>query len=377
MRYQTGQHSFTEVSHEGPMQRAGNSVCGACFGFVLMLAASPALLWWNEGSAVRVAEELDYLKTNTQFLVPTDGNHNIAPGSAVYVQGVVEPTTCSDSVDSVSVTFPCVTGKRRTEMFQWIEHVHTREQPDGRGGKTKIKDFSYTQGWSSSQGSHQRSGHENPTQIPSTTINTADAKLGLLQVTSDITTQLPLRRHRLQQSEVSSSNSLFGDQIYLGNRNQPQIGDHKISYESFPGGLISTVAILQHDGRLTSPTKQSVLPLVAEGASTAEELIEYALTKNTILTWACRFGGMLLMYVGMSLAISPLTQMVDYIPLVGGIINFIAGTIIFLSAILVSCVIIAVAWIAVRPLHATAALGCIIALMFVTRRKSNVSKRSD
>eukprot|EP01060_Flectonema_neradi_P038761 TRINITY_DN824_c0_g1_i2.p1 TRINITY_DN824_c0_g1~~TRINITY_DN824_c0_g1_i2.p1 ORF type:complete len:379 (+),score=74.74 TRINITY_DN824_c0_g1_i2:51-1187(+) len=376
-RYQTGPHSFTEVTHEGALQGAGNSMCGMVVGLVLMFAASPALLWWNEGSAVRVAEELDHLKTNIQYLDPNNMNHNIAPGSAVYIQGHIEPTTCTDTVDNVAVSFQCVTAKRNTEMFQWIEHVHTREQPDGRGGKTKIKDYSYTQGWSSSRSSHQRSGHENPTQIPSTTISQGDVKLGAFMASSDITSELPMRTHRLQAKDVSDSSYLLGDQIYLGNRRQPQIGDHKISYVSFPGGLVSSIAILQHDGRLTRPAKQSVLPLVDEGAVTADELIEYALNKNTMLTWLCRFCGMVLMYIGMSLAISPLTKLVDYIPLVGGLINFVAGTIVLLSAILVSCVIIAVAWIAVRPLHATAALACIIGLMFVTRRPSGSSKRRE
>ena len=51
-------HSHTVYTTEYPGRRAGNGLCGACVGLVMLLGAVPMLVW-NEGAVVTTTRSLD------------------------------------------------------------------------------------------------------------------------------------------------------------------------------------------------------------------------------------------------------------------------------------------------------------------------------
>ena len=166
--HRTPQHEFTERTYEYEGGRRGGggkptmaSACtGACFGLAL-LAGATALLWWNEGDAVRAqqslleAERALALDTSDLTHMSGDLSGEEALGDAAF--GVAAP--------------PAISLSRTVEVFLWREHVetHSKRVPDGRGGELteKTKTYRYTSGWEphevrSASFKHQ-ADHRNPT----------------------------------------------------------------------------------------------------------------------------------------------------------------------------------------------------------------------
>ena len=79
------------------------------------------------------------------------------------------------------------------------------------------------------------------------------------------------------------------------------------------------------------------------------------------------------MGIGLSMLFGPLVLLADFIPFLGGIVGKGTAIIAFLVAGIFSSVIIAVAWIAYRPLIGGAILvvtvGCIFLLFKVVKKR--------
>ena len=89
---------------------------------------------------------------------------------------------------------------------------------------------------------------------------------------------------------------------------------------------------------------------VEAGQVAADLMFQHAEKENAVLTWVLRLVGFLLMALGIGLILSPISVFADVIPFVGDILGVgVAFTALVLAGVL-TVVIIAVAWIAVRPI---------------------------
>jgi hypothetical protein len=100
-----------------------------------------------------------------------------------------------------------------------------------------------------------------------------------------------------------------------------------------------------------------------------------AQNENAIITWLIRAGGFLLMWIGLSMILKPLSVLAAVLPFLGDLIAMGTGVFAFLLSVPFTLLTIAVAWIAYRPLLAgvliTVAVVAIVAMKFMPRR--NVS----
>ena len=107
---------------------------------------------------------------------------------------------------------------------------------------------------------------------------------------------------------------------------------------------------------------------VESGAVSASLMLHHAESENSNLTWLLRLVGFILMMIGISLMISPITVFADVIPFLGNLLGagvfLAAGVLAFGGSVLT----IAVAWFAVRPLLSATLIIAAVALFIAGRR---------
>ncbi len=141
--------AYTETTTTGYGTRVGNSFKSIGTGFVLLVAAT-ALLWWNEGNAVKTADMLD--EAGSAWVeMPNPGKiDNNLDGELVC--GTAMATT-EDSLSDQQFGIGqkgIIALKRRVEYYQWVEHSESKSE-DKLGGKEETTTtYTYSPQWVSS-----------------------------------------------------------------------------------------------------------------------------------------------------------------------------------------------------------------------------------
>ena len=95
---------------------------------------------------------------------------------------------------------------------------------------------------------------------------------------------------------------------------------------------------------------------------------------DATLKWGLRIGGIILMAIGIGMIFNPLKELADVIPLVGGLISAGIGFFAFLIALFISFVVMAIAWIAARPVMGiillVVAAAAIVGLVMMAKKKN-------
>lgn len=86
------------------------------------------------------------------------------------------------------------------------------------------------------------------------------------------------------------------------------------------------------------------------GAKDLHLFARMVLNRRQLVTWACRIGGFLLLLIGFSLIMGPLSMLVAFLPLLEGLVGFGTFLVALGLAIAITLVTIALAWIASRSL---------------------------
>ena len=72
--------------------------------------------------------------------------------------------------------------------------------------------------------------------------------------------------------------------------------------------------------------------------------------QNTILTWALRAVGTILMLIGFVLIFAPLGTLASIVPVLGNLVGAGTAVMALLLTLTVAPLVVAIAWLAVRPL---------------------------
>jgi hypothetical protein len=115
---------------------------------------------------------------------------------------------------------------------------------------------------------------------------------------------------------------------------------------------------------------------VQPGIVSAEQMFADAKSMNTLLTWALRAVGALVMWLGCMLVLRPLTALFENIPLIGGIVEAGAGLAALLFTLVFAPLTIAVAWFYYRPLVSLIVLASGAALAFALGHRLGGQKAS-
>jgi hypothetical protein len=379
--------SYTEVTSESWFSRIGESIKGILVGFILFIVAFP-LLWWNEGHSV---ERYNSLKEGQGLVisVPADSVNPANNGKLVHTKGMA--TTEEILKDDVfAVAAPAIQLQRLVTMYQWKESEATETKEQVGGSKTTTKTYSYDKQWSSDQINSsqfkQTAGHSNPAMpYKSQTFQAQNVSLGAFKLNSNQISRLSGEQD-LSVQGVQAPAQLLGKPLttagagfYVGaNPADPQIGDLQIGFKVIKPADVSLVAQQQSNSFAAYQTKAgSDLDLLAMGLLDANALFAIAQSENTAITWMIRIGGFLLMWIGLSLILKPLSVLAAVLPFLGDLIAMGTGLFAFLLSLPFTLLTIAVAWIAYRPLLAgiliAIAVVSVVAMKFMPRHTANLA----
>lgn len=346
--------TFTEVTQQSWFGRLKNALIGLLVALVL-IPLSIGLLAWNENRAVQTARAL----TEGAGLVVDVAPDRIDPANQrhlVHLAGpLVVPGTLKDPVYPVAA--PGAAQLLRTvEMFQW-QQTETKETRNKVGGGSEtVTTYKYNKDWSTtandSKNFKQADGHLNPA-FPVRT-NTIVAQKGTIAAfTVDAATlSLTAPFEPLAPTTLPPGGKLSDGGIYMGaDPATPAIGDLRIHFTAAHPETISVVA--QQEGTSLAPytTRNGrTLLMVKPGTVPAAAMFQEAQDDNVFMTWALRIVGVVVMLIGFILLMKPLSVFASVLPFLGDLVGLGTGLVALLLTLVLAPLVIALAWIAVRPL---------------------------
>ena len=378
---------FTETTSQSWFSRLKSAFTGIFVGILLVIAAS-VLLFWNEGRAVKRYKTL-VEGAGLVLSVPAARVDAENEGKLVHITGkAVTKEVLKDPLLGVAVN--ALRLVRKVEMLQWSQKSDSETKKKVGGSTETVTTYSYELNWSAdpidSTKFKQPEGHQNTATFPATseTFSAQKVTVGafslnpsqISQSGSEKALALTARNvpgGRIGNSEVVEQTGI----LYTGSAAHDQAGDVRISMQVAYPAVISLVA--RQTGDTFRPYKTTVggtISLLSAGTVPADEMFQGAITSNTILTWVLRFVGFILMMVGFVMMLRILSVAGDLIPFIGSIIGAGTGFVAFILALVLSTLIIAVAWVFFRPLLALGLVGVAVAAIgFLVMRAKKAPAR--
>ena len=373
---------YTEVSVESWGSRIGGSLGGIIFGIILMLGAF-AILWWNEGRAVKTAKSLKE-GSGAVVAITADKIDAANEGKLVHLSGLATTDeTISDPVFNVSGK--AITLRRSVEMYQWKETRQEKKEKKTGGKEVTTTTYSYSKNWSSTlidssmfkrPGGHRNPGamrYENQTFAASmVTLGAFTLPLNLARNISG-TQQIPATDSHIP-ADLSSNAQVYDGRIYVGlNPAAPKVGDVRISHEMVKPQTVSIIA--KQVGTSFEPYRTSAgndISMLRMGTHSPESMFEAAISGNALLTWVLRVIGFVIMFIGFKLILGPLVVLADVVPIVGAFVGVGTSIVSFLVAVPLTLITVAIAWVFYRPVLGVillaAAAASIVAIKFLPQK---------
>jgi hypothetical protein len=375
---------FTEITTESWFGRIGGAFKGIIVGLVLFMAAFP-VLFLNEGRAVRRNKTLNE-GAGILIRVPEARVMSENDGKLVHVSGLAATDEIvADPEFEVAVN--AIKLKRKVEMYQWKESKKSKTKKKLGGGKKKVTIYSYSKSWSTNlinSGNFRKpDGHQNPDSMryQSKEFVASEIYLGEFKLSRSLVAKidqssiLPVTG-KANIDDIPDAD-FHGDGIYFGNNpSSPQIGDLRITYHIVAPTEVSIVS--KQIGRSFEPFHAragGTINMLNLGIVGAENMFQQAHQSNAMWTWIFRLGGFIIMLVGVTMILKPLSVVADVIPFLGNIVGAGTGILSFLIAAPFSFLTVAIAWLRYRPvigisLLILAAVAAGVIFMLVKRGKS-------
>jgi hypothetical protein len=355
------EHSYTVTSSKGWFGRIGESIKGVLFGLVLIVVSLP-VLFINEGRAVKTSNTLNEGSKSvvTVSAETVDAGND---GKLVYVtgdtavEGVLTDPNFKVSAEAVSL-------RRKVEMFQWEENTKTETKKKLGGGEETVTTYTYAKVWSdrviNSSGFHEKLRYENPKPAMVEKVWVAErVTLGAFKLSPGLVGQVDNFTEVVANPAEELPVEIAGKKVhreagvfYLGESPAaPAIGDLRVSHEAARTGAVSVIA-KQTAGTFEPYIAKAggTIEMLETGTVSAEAMFASAHKANKIMTWILRLLGFVLMFVGFSLLLRPLSVLADVVPFIGNIVGVGTGFVAFLLSLPLTLLMISIAWIFYRPL---------------------------
>ena len=383
--------AFTETRTTGCGSRLSNSCMGIPMGIILFLVAT-ALLWWNEGRAVRRAQDIKLVAKTAQSIGDISNANASLDGQLIHTTGTAATEDIlSDDLFGIKTNALAIV--RSAEYYQWMQHEKHETKNKMGGTKEETIIYTYERGWSpdpinSSQfkdpdyqdvntviweiedmrviasnvgfGAYtlpemfvsdivsKQSGNVTPLMI------SADNP-ALKQVNENVMKALGenVRPEAAQVKDSLAYVHVFGNQVYIGfNPSKPSIGDIRLTFEQLaPSCNISLIAVPSNGTFTTFKAKHDDSEYeLRTGTWTLEQMIKQANDDNTTMTWILRILGVILVIAALKMIFSILVTLLQLVPFLASIMNLGVGLVCAVLGFVWSLIIIAIAWIFYRPI---------------------------
>ena len=287
---------------------------------IVMFLFSFLILWMNEGLPLR-----HELAEQTAILSP-DGAGPPRNGSAVSVTGPLTASAPVTGDDGYFAGGPYLAVYRVAEAYAWHESVTHESERRWGGSIVDRQTFDYALQWAEFVPDHTRfeepDGHLNvPMTVGGAFMPGAGFRVGQIPIATEKV--VPPGATMLDWSRATrigqgQSGTLSGRWLYLAGADpsNPRPGDQRVMYWVVPQGQSVTV--------FGAWVKGSLQPLDADGmpffdiiSGPREAAIEVLEDEDNMRIWALRIVGVLAMWGGLFLILSPVYAVFDILPPLG------------------------------------------------------------
>eukprot|EP00916_Digyalum_oweni_P018789 GHVL01031387.1.p1 GENE.GHVL01031387.1~~GHVL01031387.1.p1 ORF type:complete len:440 (-),score=83.98 GHVL01031387.1:425-1744(-) len=401
-----------EVERSNWFGNMKNALITACIG-ILLVPGAVVLLGWNEKNSVCAERALDEGLSQLVTVKCDESDQSQYENDLIFFACPLDKTTYTDF--SISKDFrggellddiftakgTCMT--QFTEMYQCNESKTSTTKKNVSGGKTTVTDYNYSVGWSSSlmdetsfcsqstctSKRDQACGtSKNPVIYPlapgTQKMYASGVNAGVWRLSGNHVEEIPCDATVTANTTVSDETPVQVDpqppvaltlnNIKIENDklvtcwDSTDIGCMRASYSTNSASDVSVMSKYISGGNL-GPWLASdswmcsgyTLDELKMGIMTSDELGDVLEKENTLQLWILRLLGFILVWAGMFMCCAPITTCPDAIPVIGSIIGDVIGCILgCITCLLATClslIVIALAWIFVRPLAGGLLLG--------------------
>ena len=387
--------AYTETSYTGYGTRVKNSFKAIGTGFVLFLGGT-ALLWWNEGRAVKTDDMLNEAEAATVVMENPSKVDQSLDGELICATALA--TTEDSLVDSqFGFGAKAIAIKRTVKYYQWEQHAKQEKKNKIGGGEETVTTYTYTKGWHTTpinsatfnDPKYKRSNFvltiveagdvwaQNVTfgayTLPEGLIRSISSKEPLTPTISP--EQLESMDNQARQAAMQYYDKLSttsavesgmkkrsaegkefvhvsGNELYFGTvPSSPAIGDVKVTFEKIVPAKVTVIAKV--NGNTFEPYKAKngyTFQTLVMGEKDAAEIYEDEHQTNTIMLWALRILGILMVIGGLKGIFGFLQTLLMVVPFIANILGWGVGVICTVVGVVWSLIVIAIAWLFYRPL---------------------------
>ena len=238
--------AYTETTTTGYGTRVGNSFKAIGTGFMLFLAGT-ALLWWNEGRAVKTEKMLD--EAGNAYVEMPNPSKKDASLEGELVCGTAMATT-EDSLSDAQfgVGAKAIALRRSVEYYQWVEHSQQKKEDKLGGKEVTTTTYTYTKEWVSSP-VESANFHDPAYQKKNTVLTTVEEE-------EQYAENVSFGAYKLNESLIHSISSREGLELAISEDLLKQLdASAKAAYERFYGVQQKTQQPTQQQ-----PTAQQAIP---------------------------------------------------------------------------------------------------------------------
>ena len=379
--------SYTEVTSQNWFSRIGESIKGILFG-IIIIPITIVALWWNEGRAVTTANSLKEAAAAVVH-VASDKVDPANDKKLVHMTGDAKaggPVVDTD----YGLSVPALRLVRSEEIYQWVENKKSETRQKVGGGEETTTTYTYEKKWVhdpvKSAEFKKPEDHTNEGDLVAGNANISAEKvtLGAFTVPENFVKQMgnpvkqPVTEADLAKlpADLKEGTKIQAGAFYFGEKpDAPKVGDVRTTFEIVKPGTF-TILAAQIDGTFEPyQTKAGdAIDFIEEGTVSSEKMFKDAASANAMITWLVRFLGFLFMAFGFMAIMKPLSVLGSVIPFIGDIIGMGTGLISFALAGTISFLVIAIAWIFVRPLLGIVMLALAIGGFIYTRKLAAATK---
>lgn len=349
-------------------------------GFILVIAGI-MLLWFNEGRTVKTQSAInEALKSYKDVSSKKIDSKN--EGELIATTGKIDLSNSAEVKDSkFGISVKAAKLQRIVEMYQWNESCETDEDD-----KETCK---YEKEWSSSEidsSEFKKADHDNPAfKIEGDEFEAENVKVGAFDLSERLLGNLSynkdIKNETLTTQYVNPVDGYKVDGKYLINSediSEPQIGDVRISYKYASDGTVSMLGVQKEDTlkAFTGKKGKSIL-IIKRGDYSGRELLEAETSANKGIKWFLRILGTLLVIGGISSVFSPLQNLTKKIPVLSNLVNLSTSLVSTVVGLIISLVVIAIAWFRYRPLLSIILIVVVIALVLFLKYKEVIMKKTN
>lgn len=348
--------AYQEVTKTSYGKRLGNSSKGIFLGFLMIIAAA-ALLWWNEGRAVKMSKMYKQAKSECVELTDVNSIDPSFEGKLVHaVAPIVSDRELKDPTYPISVK--AIRLNRKVEYYQWEEKQTTTTRDKTGGGQETITTYTYEKRWTpspvnSSNFKDPEYQNRNSVKITVSDFNTIapNVTFGAYKLPSDLLWRLPFDTHvELPEEMADGQQTYILDNVlyYCDNLWEPQIGDVRVTFTMAPEGDASIIGKVIGDTFEPYNSYGKSLLVLKMGSLSANNMFNAEKSADSLLRWFLRLVGLLLAIGGFRKIFELIVTAFKVLPPLANIVSLGINLVTAVLGFVWSLIFIVVATIAYR-----------------------------